>query len=54
MNITLRDLYILLECGKYVLRIQNQGTGFKTEIINEIVDKVINELNNIKTNVDSK
>lgn len=54
MIVSLRDLYVLLECGKFALRIHGNPTGFDVETVREVVNKLINELDNIKVDIDSK
>ena len=51
MQISLRNLYVLLECGKHVLRIANPSISFSRENIEFTVNRVISQLEDIKLTV---
>ena len=51
MEISLRDLYILLECGKHSLRFLNSSVMFTREDISDVVNRVINQLDNVKITI---
>ena len=51
MQISLRDLYVLLECGKHALQFANLKMDFSRDVIQEVVDDTINNLSDIKLEV---
>jgi hypothetical protein len=51
MEISLRDVYVLLECAQHDLRIINPSLRFDKETIAEVVERVINKLDSLKLTV---
>lgn len=51
MQISLRDLYILLECGKHCLRIANPSISISRENIEFTVNRLINQLDDVKLEI---
>jgi len=51
MQISLRDLYVLLECGKHCLRIANPSISISRENIEFTVNRLINQLDDVKLEI---
>jgi hypothetical protein len=52
MKITLRDLYVLLDCAKFVLRIHGENLGgYSRDDIKKTVEKIINDMDIINLEI---
>ena len=51
MQISLRDLYVLLECGKHCLRIANPSVSVTRENIESAIYRLVNQLDDIKLTI---
>ena len=54
MNISLRELYILMECAKFVLRVKNAPIGITNESICEAVNRIVDKMNKVEIEVKIK
>jgi hypothetical protein len=48
MKISLRDIYVLLECGKHVLKFANPTVSVSRENIEFTVNRLISQLDDVK------
>jgi len=52
MRINMRDLLILMDCTRMIMRIKNQQTGWDDETIKNTFERVFNEFANVDLKVE--
>ena len=54
MKISIADIHILLSCAHYILRVSNQDSGYTSETIKAVYDKMIECMDDISLEVEKK